>query len=294
MNDGVHENDGSGHGPAPGFVRLAETLSRLTDLPGLDAGQCQLMHRRVITLLDMRDRFLIKYRSTFDAETLDAYRAMRSDGAELTARQIEDETLHLFALAQLTLAEGAETAGHLERTAGYARTLAETRGDQAVFITSLGHAAPIHDIGLLVVPEEIFARRGLVDSYESMLVDTHTRIGGKLVETVMRSLGVSDGPLAIGCDIAHCHHERYDGLGPQGLAGETIPYAARLFAIADVYDTLRRRRPHRESLDHTAAVVAIRAGNRDGRAQFDPDLLPVFVDCAERFDAVFRAVNDPD
>ena len=294
MDDGGHENGGSGHGSAPGFAKLVETFARLSELPGLDAGQRQLLHRRAITLLDMRDRFLIKYRSTFDAETLEDYRVMRSDEAVLTVRQVEDETLHLFALAQLTLIEGAETVGHLERTTGYARVLAETRGDQAVCIDSLGHAAPIHDIGLLVVPEEIFARRGLVDSYESMLIDTHTRIGAELVDAVMQGLGVRDGPLAIGCDIARCHHERYDGLGPQGLAGEAIPYAARLFAIADVYDTLRRRRRHRESLDHAAAVVAIRAGNRDGRAQFDPDLLPVFVDCAERFDAVFRTASDPD
>ena len=293
MNDGGHANGGSGAGSARGFARLAETFTRLADLPGLDAGQRQLLQRRVITLLDMRDRFLIRYHSTFDAETLVAYRDMRNEDAALTVQQVEDESLHLFAMAQLTLAEGAETAGHLERTAGYARVLAETRGDQERFIATLGYAAPIHDIGLLVVPEEIFARRGLVDSYESMLIDTHTRIGQELVDAVMQGLGVDDGPLAVGRDIVHCHHERYDGLGPQGLAGEAIPYSARLFAIADVYDTLRRRRPHRESLDHAAAVAAIRAGNRDGSAQFDPDLLPVFIDCAERFDAVYRAVSDP-
>jgi len=121
-------------------------------------------------------------------------------------------------------------------------------------------------------------------------VDAHTRAGAAMVEGMMETLGVDAGPLATGAEIVRCHHERFDGLGPQGLAGEAIPYAARLFAIADVYDTLRRRRPHREPLDHAAAVVAIRAGNRDGRRQFDPALLPAFVTAADRFDAVFRRV----
>jgi len=245
-------------------------------------------------LLGQRDHLMPQFRSTCDATAQAAYRALRRNGDALSAQQVHDELLHLFALVQLTLVEGAETAGHLERTAGYARALAEARGDTPQFVAALEQAALIHDVGLMVVPQEVFSHRGLVDSYESLLLDTHTRLGAELVDAVMHALGVDDGPLALGREIVRCHHERYDGLGPQGLAGTAIPYAARLFAIADVYDTLRRRRPHREPLGHAAAVVAIRAGNRDGRVQFDPDLLPAFVACAERFDATFRASSASD
>lgn len=277
-----------------GLARLTDTLQGLAGLPGLDVGQRHVVQRRVAALLGQRDRLMSQFRSTCDAAAQAAYRTLRRDGDALTAQQVHDELLHLFALVQLTLAEGAETMGHLERTAGYARALAEARGDVPQFVATLGKAALIHDVGLLVVPEEIFTRRGLVDSYESLLLDSHTRLGAELVGAVMDALGVDDGPLALGREIVRYHHERYDGLGPQGLAGEAIPYAARLFAIADVYDTLRRRRPHREPLGHAAAVVAVRAGNRDGRVQFDPDLLPAFVACAERFDTTFRAIPESD
>lgn len=277
-----------------GLARLTDTLQGLEVLPGLDVGQRHVVQRRVAALLGQRDRLMSQFRSTCDAAAQAAYRALRRDGDSLPAQQVHDELLHLFALVQLTLVEGAETMGHLERTAGYARALAETRGDTPQFVATLGQAALIHDVGLLVVPEEIFSRRGLVDSYESLLLDSHTRLGAELVGAVMDALGVDDGPLALGREIVRCHHERYDGLGPQGLAGEAIPYAARLFAIADVYDTLRRRRPHREPLGHAAAVVAVRAGNRDGRVQFDPELLPAFVACVERFDTTFRAIPESD
>jgi putative two-component system response regulator len=285
---------GSARTSLEGLARLTDTLQGLEGLPGLDVGQRHVVQRRVAALLGQRDRLMAQFRSTCDAAAQAAYRALRWDGGSLPAQQVHDELLHLFALVQLTLVEGAETMGHLERTAGYARALAEARGDVPQFVATLGQAALIHDVGLLVVPEEIFTRRGLVDSYESLLLDSHTRLGAELVGAVMDALGVDDGPLALGREIVRCHHERYDGLGPQGLAGEAIPYAARLFAIADVYDTLRRRRPHREPLGHAAAVVAVRAGNRDGRVQFDPELLPAFVACAERFDTTFRAISESD
>jgi putative two-component system response regulator len=277
-----------------GLARLADTLQGLEGLPGLDVVQRHVVQRRVASLLGQRDRLMPQFRATCDAAAQAAYRALRRNGDALSTQQVHDELLHLFALVQLTLAEGAETIGHLERTAGYARALAEARGDAPQFVAALEQAALIHDVGLVVVPQEVFSRRGLVDTYESLLLDTHTRLGAEVVDAVMRALGVDDGPLALGREIVLCHHERYDGLGPQGLAGAEIPYAARLFAIADVYDTLRRRRPHREPLGHAAAVVAIRAGNRDGRVQFDPDLLPAFVACAERFDATFRAIPESD
>lgn len=282
---------GSGRVSREAFTRLAATLRGLAELPGLEAVQSQVLRRRVSALLERREALLLDFRSSYDADAIEAYRASRQTAAARSWLQAHDELLHLFALMQLTLVDGAESAGHLERSAGYVRALATARGDDPGFVATLAQAALIHDVGLLLVPEEIFARRGLVDSYESLLLDTHTRLGAELVDSVMRALRIDDGPLAVGRDIVLCHHERYDGLGPQGLAGPAIPYAARLVAIADVYDTLRRRRPLREPLDHGAAVVAIQAGNRDGRTQFDPDLLPAFLACAERFDAIFRSAT---
>jgi response regulator RpfG family c-di-GMP phosphodiesterase len=287
-----HRPDGIDRAGA--LARLAVSLQALSEIDDLEPVQRQVLRRRIDTLLDRRERLLVAFADTFGDDALDAYRATRSTGGVLTGQSLHDEALHFFALSRLSLVDGAETEGHLERTSGYVTALAEARGDDATFVASLGFAALIHDVGLVVVPEEVFVRRGQVDSYESLLIEIHTRVGTALVSRVMEQLGVDDGPLALGRDIVRCHHERFDGLGPHGLAGEVIPYAARLFAFADVYDTLRRRRPHREPLDHAAAVVAIRAGNRDGQAQFDPTLLPAFVACADRFDDVFRVSPDSD
>lgn len=268
------------------FARMAETLEALGDLELLDAGQRHVLQRRIATLLDERDRFLLDFRATWTPAAVDGYRALAGSGDEAA---LHDELMHLFALVELTLIDGAESRGHLERTASYVRRLAAARDEPAAFCATIGFAALIHDVGLVVVPEEVVTSRGRVDSYESQLIDLHTRVGAALVETVCDRLGIDNGPLALGRDIVRCHHERYDGLGPLGLAGGAIPYPARLFAIVDVYDTLRRQRTHRDALEHAAAVVALRAGNRDGRVQFDPELLPAFLACEADFARLFDA-----
>lgn len=271
------------------FARLADTLEALDDLAELDAGQRHVVARRVAKLLANRERFMLDFQAAWTSEDVAAYAVLR--GADVGVALL-DEAMHLFALAELTLVDGAETRGHLERTAAYARLLATARGESPGFCATLELAATIHDVGLVVVPEEVIASRGQVDSYESQLIDAHTRIGAALVTAVVARLGIDDGPLAVGCEIVRCHHERFDGLGPLGLAGGAIPYPARLFAIADVYDTLRRQRPHRDALDHAAAVVALRAGNRDGRVQFDPELLPAFLACEREFSREHEAHPD--
>ena len=271
------------------YARMAATFESLGAIDGLEAGQRHVLERRVAGLLNGRERFLLEFRTTWSPAAVDAYRPLAGARGE---EGLLDELMHLFGLTELTLVDGSETRAHLERTAAFARMLAEARGEPEAYRAALGHAALIHDVGLAVVPEELVASRGQVDSYEAQLVDLHTRIGALLVETVRDRLGLVDGPLAIGCDIVRCHHERFDGLGPQGLAGTSIPYPARLFAIADVYDTLRRARPHRDALDHAAAVVAVQAGNRDGRGQFDPELLPAFLACASEIGRQFELHAD--
>jgi HD-GYP domain-containing protein (c-di-GMP phosphodiesterase class II) len=98
--------------------------------------------------------------------------------------------------------------------------------------------------------------------------------------------GFSLAFLQMAIDIARHHHERYDGKGyPDHLAGGDIPLAARLVAIADVYDALRSRRIYKPALSH-AAAVQIMTENSPG--QFDPALIQVFQRCGSEFDRIFR------
>jgi response regulator RpfG family c-di-GMP phosphodiesterase len=272
------------------YGRTAGILRFLTGMDGLDAAQRHVLDRRVARLFENRERFLLDFRATWTPSAVDAYRAVA--GARDETGWL-DELMLLFALVELTLIDGVETRGHLARTSACLRTLAETCGADPDHAAGLGYAALVHDVGLALVQEELVTGRDRVDSYESQLVDLHTRMGALLVEAARDRLGLVGGPLRLAVDIVRCHHERHDGLGPLGLAGEAIPYPARLFAIVDVYDTLRRERPQRRALEHAAATFAMQAGNRDGREQFDPDLLRGFLDCAEEFARHHAAHPEP-
>lgn len=293
----VASADGAAQGPGQvardlleAYGRVAGILQALADLEGLDAAQRHVLERRVARVLERRERLLLDFRATWTPAAVDAYRAVAGTQDETG---LLDELMLLFALVELTLVDGAETRGHLARTSACLRTLAEAHGVAAHDVARLGYAALLHDVGLAVVPEELVTGRDRVDSYESQLVDLHTRVGAMLVEAVCDRLGCNAGPLRLAVDIVRCHHERHDGLGPLGLAGEAIPYPARLFAIADVYDTLRRKRAHRDALDHAAATVALQAGNRGGREQFDPELLAAFLASAQEFARHHAAHPDP-
>jgi putative two-component system response regulator len=86
------------------------------------------------------------------------------------------------------------------------------------------------------------------------------------------------------------HHERYDGQGyPDGLMGSAIPAAARLVAVADVYDALRRPRPHKSALPHETACRILL---EHSRGQFDPELLQAFAACQDRFQQIYDQVRD--
>jgi HD-GYP domain-containing protein (c-di-GMP phosphodiesterase class II) len=91
-------------------------------------------------------------------------------------------------------------------------------------------------------------------------------------------------------DITRHHHERWDGMGyPDRLVGEGIPLAARFVVVADVYDALRSRRPHKPALSHLAAVEMMTVATQ---GQFDPTLLQVFLGCAEGMEQIYK--NHPD
>jgi HD-GYP domain-containing protein (c-di-GMP phosphodiesterase class II) len=96
--------------------------------------------------------------------------------------------------------------------------------------------------------------------------------------------------LQMAIDIARHHHERYDGTGyPDRLSGEAIPLAARIVAIADVYDALRTRQAYKPALAHAAALEVILTGSP---GQFDPNLLDAFQRCHGHFEQTFQELTD--
>ena len=135
-------------------------------------------------------------------------------------------------------------------------------------IWMLRHAAQLHDIGKIGVPDEILLKPGPLDPDEFELMKTHTVIGWQILS------GSTARVLAVAAHIALSHHERFDGRGyPNALAGDAIPLPARITAVADVFDTLTHVRPYREAFPVERAVEEIR---RLARTTFDPRVVGAF------------------
>jgi HD-GYP domain-containing protein (c-di-GMP phosphodiesterase class II) len=161
------------------------------------------------------------------------------------------------------------TGKHCFRVGRLAMLLGRRAGLPEGELAALDLAARLHDIGKIVIPDAILLKPGPLDATETHLMRSHTVIGADILAG--SALPAADGARAI----ARHHHERWDGSGyPDGLAGEAIPLAARVAALADVYDALTHDRPYKRAWPHGDAVAYI-AGVRG--TQFDPRLTDLFL-----------------
>jgi response regulator RpfG family c-di-GMP phosphodiesterase len=201
----------------------------------------------------------------------------------------------LFTMAKMAESREGETAGHLRRLQLYTRALAQQAARRSPwhglvddrFLEQLERCVPLHDIGKIGLPEDVLLKPGKLTAAEHALMETHTLIGDRILEALGREHGNSLEFLGMARAIVRHHHERYDGRGyPDRLAGDAIPSAARLVAVADVYDALRRRRQHKAALSHDQAIEMI--NNSPG--QFDPTLLAALPLCADDWENIYRDV----
>jgi response regulator RpfG family c-di-GMP phosphodiesterase len=204
----------------------------------------------------------------------------------------------VLALAKLVEARSAETGAHLVRLQRYSRVLAEAAAAHPAyagrldgyFVRALEDCAPLHDIGKAAVPDHVLNKPGRLDPHERLLMEAHTTAGAETLQEVARRYRFATGFLQMAADVARSHHERWDGTGyPDRLAGEAIPLAARVVAVCDVYDALRSKRVYKPSLSHNIAVMTMTEASP---GHFDPGLMAVFAQVADRFDAIYRETTD--
>jgi response regulator RpfG family c-di-GMP phosphodiesterase/serine/threonine protein kinase len=210
-------------------------------------------------------------------------------------RQAHDALL--FTMAKMAESRDGETAGHLQRLQAYSGVLAR-RAAQAPpwsgliderFLAELERCVPLHDIGKIGMPDEVLLKPASLNPAERALIETHPVIGDHLLEALGREHGASLEFLGMARAIVRHHHERYDGRGyPDRLAGDAIPAAARIVAIADVYDALRRERLHKQAMSHGEALRILQSS----RGQFDPTLLAALADCEQDFDRIYRDISE--
>ena len=151
-------------------------------------------------------------------------------------------------------------------------------------------SAPLHDIGKVGIPDAILLKPGPLDAAEFEIMKTHTTLGLETIAAAEKRLDVPSSFLSVARQIAHSHHERWDGSGyPQGLVGEAIPLPARLMAVADVYDALISRRIYKEPFPHERAVAMIQEGSG---SHFDPAVVAAFDLESESFRAIAQRFRD--
>jgi len=173
----------------------------------------------------------------------------------------------LTALARTIDAKSPWTAGHSERVSELSVRIGSALELDEGPLATLRRGGLLHDIGKLGIPAPVLDKPGGLDGAERRLIQSHVEVGHRILEPVP---GLADT-----LPIVRHHHERWDGGGyPDGLAGEEIPFLARVVAIADTYDALTSKRPYRPGLDVAEAADFIRRGS--GTA-FDPEISRVFV-----------------
>jgi HD-GYP domain-containing protein (c-di-GMP phosphodiesterase class II) len=184
------------------------------------------------------------------------------------SRRLLDSNLSLIrSLGNAVAKRDSGTDAHNYRVTLYAVALAEALGLPKKEIADLVAGAFLHDVGKIGIPDRILLNPGKLTAGEFEIMKTHVPLGMEIV---------ADNPWLEGAasTIRH-HHERFDGGGyPNGLEGESIPRAARIFAVADVFDALTSDRPYRRPM---ALGEAMKTIERESGRHFDPDVVVAFM-----------------
>ena len=221
--------------------------------------------------------------------------------AEVARRMEENELIQaasIRALAHLAETRDTETGNHILRTQGYVRLLATRLQTHARFAATLDDAyikmlaasAPLHDIGKVGIPDSILQKPGKLTPEEWEIMKTHSKLGSDAIEQAERDMDRPVEFLGLAKEVAHWHHERWDGRGyPDGLKEDAIPLSARLMTMADVFDALISKRCYKAAMPLTEVGEII--SSERGR-QFDPDITDAFLAGFEEFAAIAAQHSD--
>ncbi len=220
---------------------------------------------------------------------------------EVNRRMKENDLIQVVgirALAHLAETRDPETGNHILRTQGYIHKLARRLQTHPRFagqlsdryIELLTRSAPLHDIGKVGIPDAILQKPGPLTADEWVIMKTHAQLGASAIEHAERDAAKEVEFLALAKEIAHWHHEKWDGSGyPDGLAGDAIPISARLMALADVFDALISVRVYKPAMPYQQAREII----ADGRGRhFDPDAVDAFLENFDEFVAIADGLRD--
>jgi len=267
------------------FVMITSIESDEVRMKALEAGATDFLPKRPQSLeMQVRLRNLIRLGLAV-RKLNDRAADLASEVAAATRKLQEREEEIILRLALAVEYRDNDTGEHTLRVARYSRVIAEQLGLSPRLCRDIYLAAPLHDVGKVAIPDRILLKPGRLDADEMAIIRTHAAIGAHILADSHCEL------IQIGAEIAAGHHERWDGSGyPIGLRGADIPIAARVVAVADVFDALTTKRPYKEAMP----LADARRYLEDKKGiEFDPTCVEAFLARWDEVEAIARPQEPP-
>lgn len=229
----------------------------------------------------------------YEAEIAKANARLEEEVQERTRSLLHSRNAVVVALAKLAESRDCDTGEHLDRIRSYviilATELAKTHQEiDHHFVANLAIASSLHDIGKAGIPDAVLLKRGQLTPTERRAMELHTLLGSESLAAIRRQLE-GDSFLELAQEIAIAHHEHWDGGGyPNGTQGKEIPLAARIVALADVYDAMTTDRPYKEAASHGEVQQWIASRYAE---QFDPSVVEAFIAREQDFARISAATT---
>ncbi|MBI3129490.1 MAG: response regulator [Candidatus Tectomicrobia bacterium] len=237
----------------------------------VDLVELHVRTRSLLKLKEARDQ-LRRRHDELEIAVTDRTRSLRSALDEVATAQRDTYEAHLETIRRLAVVaeyKDPDTAQHIQRVREYAFLLAQGMGLPPGEVEMIQHAAPMHDVGKIIVPETILLKPEKLTHEEWKVMQQHTVAGGSILG------GSSSKLLQMGEIIALSHHEKWDGSGyPKGISERDIPAAGRIIAVADVFDALTSERPYKKAYSFQETLDIMQA---EADVHFDPAVLGIFV-----------------
>ena len=242
------------------------------------------------TVQELTDAISRTYQRLLAKREARAHRGLLETSIQRRTRDLERALQELQTNYQTTLealvaaldAREHETCAHSFRVRAYTAYLARLLGYPLGLVSPLGQSALLHDIGKVAVTDAILLKRGKLTPEEWVEMKKHAVAGAEILERVPF--------LRAAAAIVRHHHERFDGSGyPAGLAGDTIPLGARIFAFADTLDAITSDRPYRKAAGFEKVCEEV---ERLKGAQFDPRVAETFLRVPETVWKELRAETE--
>ncbi|MBR5597196.1 MAG: HD domain-containing protein [Lachnospiraceae bacterium] len=222
---------------------------------------------------------LKKYQLTLEERVLEQTEEIRKRTEELICMQ-EDV---IEGMATLIESRDGNTGEHVRNTKRYVSLIVKRMKEKELYKNMIGdtyvnklvNAAALHDVGKITISDMILNKPARLDAKEYEIMKTHSTEGGKIVHLIFGE-HADEEMVKIAGDVAKYHHERWDGKGyPEGLKEEEIPLAARIMAVADVFDALVSKRVYKEKIPAKTAFSMI---EQESGFQFDPLVVETFLE----------------